>query len=72
VRPRPTAPVATPLHWDELAEPSTRADGWTIHTVIDRLERDGDPWERIGEDAQTLGPARRHLADALAELPVRA
>jgi bifunctional non-homologous end joining protein LigD len=72
VRPRPTAPVATPLQWDELSDPATRADRWTIRTVIQRLERDGDPWERIGEDAQTLGPARRRLADALAELPVRA
>ena len=72
VRPRPTAPVATPLHWDELSDPATRADRWTIRTVIERLERDGDPWGRIGEDAQTLRPARRRLADALAELPVRA
>jgi bifunctional non-homologous end joining protein LigD len=68
VRPRPEAPVATPLHWEELAERRTRADRWTLRTVVKRLERDGDPWEDIAANAQTLGPARRRLADALAEV----
>jgi bifunctional non-homologous end joining protein LigD len=68
VRPRPNAPVATPLDWEELADRRTRADRWTIRTVLQRLERDGDPWERIAENPQTLGPARRRLADALAEV----
>jgi bifunctional non-homologous end joining protein LigD len=68
VRPRPNAPVATPLHWEELSDRRTRADRWTLGTVRKRLERDGDPWERIADHAQTLGPARRRLADALAEV----
>ncbi len=69
VRPRPNAPVATPLHWDELMDDATRADRWTLTTVVTRLDRDGDAWQRIAEHAQTLGPARRRLADALTELP---
>ncbi len=68
VRPRPNGPVATPLHWDELADSSTRANRWTLHSVLDRLNRDGDAWKDIERHPQTLGQARRRLADALAEL----
>ena len=61
VRARPGAPVATPLHWEELEEPATRPDGWTIHTVLDRLP---DPWADIHASARSLGAPRRKL-DAL-------
>src|SRR5437588_773647 len=44
VRPRPAAPVATPLDWEELDDRSTRADRWTLVSVPKRLDRDGDPW----------------------------
>jgi bifunctional non-homologous end joining protein LigD len=67
VRPRPGAPVATPLHWGELEESSTRADRWTIDAVPRRLEQDGDPWARIGRGAQTLTAARKRLREAAAE-----
>jgi bifunctional non-homologous end joining protein LigD len=63
VRPRPGAPVATPMDWDELSERSTRPDLWTLRTVPARLERDGDPWKRISRQAQTLGAARRRLGE---------
>src|SRR5919197_3023345 len=45
VRAREHAPVAAPLDWDELSSSATRPDRWTLATVPDRLERDGDPWE---------------------------
>jgi bifunctional non-homologous end joining protein LigD len=66
VRARPGAPVATPLRWDELADPATRPDRWTLHTLPDRLDRDGDPWEDISASAQALGAARRRLRRLLA------
>ncbi|HWD81966.1 MAG TPA: non-homologous end-joining DNA ligase [Kribbella sp.] len=47
VRARPGAPVATPLDWSELDDPKFRADHYTLQTVPDRLERDGDPWPRL-------------------------
>ncbi len=71
VRPRPGAPVATPLHWEELNDPKTRADRWTIDSVPQRVHRDGDPWERIGASAQSLTAARKRLAEALAEVAGR-
>ena len=61
VRPRPDAPVATPLHWEELTEPATRPDRFTVRTVPERLERDGDPWRDIGRHAVGLAAARRAL-----------
>jgi bifunctional non-homologous end joining protein LigD len=61
VRARPAAPVATPLRWEELSDESTRPDGWTLRTLPDRLERDGDPWEDIDASGQALGTARRRL-----------
>ena len=70
VRPRPGAPVATPLHWEELEQRSTRADRWTIASVPKRLVRDGDPWREISSGGQTLTVARRRLADLLAEAGV--
>jgi bifunctional non-homologous end joining protein LigD len=70
VRPRPGAPVATPLHWEELEESSTVADRWTIEAVPGRLERDGDPWREIFKHAQTLTPARKRLGQLAAEAGV--
>ncbi len=49
VRARPGAPVATPLHEIELSDRDTRPDRWTLTTMSQRLERDGDPWAAIGE-----------------------
>jgi bifunctional non-homologous end joining protein LigD len=66
VRARPGAPVATPLHWDELADSKLRPDRWNIRTVLDRLERDGDPWAEISRSGRALGPARRRLDRLLA------
>jgi bifunctional non-homologous end joining protein LigD len=63
VRPRRGAPVATPLHWEELSERSTRADRWTINTIGSRLDRDGDPWRDVGSRPASLTGARRALHD---------
>lgn len=67
VRPRPDAPVATPLHWEELEQASTHPRRWTLATVPGRLGRDGDPWKRMASRAKSLTRARKLLDDALAE-----
>jgi bifunctional non-homologous end joining protein LigD len=53
VRPRPKAPVAVPLHWDELQDPALQPDGWTVKTLGPRLE-EGDPWEGMMRHARAL------------------
>jgi bifunctional non-homologous end joining protein LigD len=61
VRPRPSAPVATPLRWEELGDRTLAPDGWTIPTLGRRLAEGGDPWRGIARHARGLGPARRAL-----------
>jgi len=53
VRPRPGGPVATPVRWEEV-EGLESADHFRLHDVLDRLDRDGDPWERIAAAAGRL------------------
>jgi bifunctional non-homologous end joining protein LigD len=42
VRPRPGAPVAAPIRWEELDDPDLRPDRWTIATLPARLAAVGD------------------------------
>lgn len=60
VRARAGAPVAVPLDWDELDE--ARPDGWTIRTVLERLDRTADPWRGFVRHARAHTAARRWLA----------
>jgi bifunctional non-homologous end joining protein LigD len=54
VRPRPGAPVATPVHWEELADGALVPDGFTFRDVLGRLEGDGDPWAGMSLAARGL------------------
>jgi bifunctional non-homologous end joining protein LigD len=54
VRALPGAPVATPLAWEELDEPSLGARGWTLRTIPERLAERGDPWAGIARHARAL------------------
>ncbi|MEA2301428.1 MAG: bifunctional non-ous end joining protein LigD [Solirubrobacteraceae bacterium] len=58
VRARPNAPVATPLHWEELSDPGLRPDGWTITTIGARLD-EADPWLGMYRHARRLPDASR-------------
>jgi bifunctional non-homologous end joining protein LigD len=53
VRPRPTAPVAVPLHWEELSDRTLRPDRWTVKNVSARLAG-ADPWAGINRHARAL------------------
>ncbi len=53
-RPAAGAPVSVPITWAELDDPDLRPDRWTIRTVLDRLERDGDPFRALLGTAQVL------------------
>ena len=60
VRPRPGAPVSTPLRWEELTEDVTpRRFG--MREVLTRVEREGDLYEPVLRGGQALGPALRVL-----------
>lgn len=59
VRALPKAPVATPLHWDELSDRRLSPQGWTVKTIQDRLADGGDPWKEIARTATRLPAASR-------------
>jgi bifunctional non-homologous end joining protein LigD len=67
VRPRPGAPVATPIDWDELSDSNLRPDRWTVRNVLDRLERKGDSWSDIRGHARGLSAPAKRLHKLLAE-----
>jgi bifunctional non-homologous end joining protein LigD len=60
VRPKPGAPVSTPLRWEELGE-KVRPRDFGMREALERLERHGDLFEPVLKGGQSLGPALRAL-----------
>jgi bifunctional non-homologous end joining protein LigD len=56
VRPAPGGPVSTPVTWQELEDPLLRPDGWTMRTVLARVQRLGDLFAGVRTHPQTLPP----------------
>lgn len=54
VRPRPRAPVAMPIHWEELDDARLRPDRWTVASAGSRLNAEGDPWTGMARRARKL------------------
>lgn len=48
------APVSAPITWDELDEPGLRPDGFTLRTVLDRVEQRGDLFHGVLAGDQVL------------------
>jgi bifunctional non-homologous end joining protein LigD len=65
VRPRPEAPVATPIDWDELGRVEPRT--YTLANLRRRLARKPDPWAGMAAQAVAFEPVRARLDELLAE-----
>jgi bifunctional non-homologous end joining protein LigD len=61
VRARPGAPVATPLHWEELERGGLSPHQFTLRTIGQRLAQSGDPWTGMARHRQGLSGPRRRL-----------
>jgi DNA primase len=61
VRPRPGAPVATPLEWNELSARGLEPQRYRAATIPRRLARRNDPWALIDRRSRSLARARRGL-----------
>jgi bifunctional non-homologous end joining protein LigD len=60
VRARRRAPVAMPIHWDELSDRKLKPDAWTVRNAAERLRSEGDAWKGMGRRARALpAPAAR-------------
>jgi bifunctional non-homologous end joining protein LigD len=62
VRPKPGAPVSTPLRWEELG-PKVRPRDFGMREALARVEKHGDLFEPVLEGGQSLGPALRALRE---------
>jgi bifunctional non-homologous end joining protein LigD len=60
VRPKPGAPVSTPLRWEELTEDVAPRD-FGMAEALQRVERHGDLFRPVLDEPQALAPARRAL-----------
>jgi bifunctional non-homologous end joining protein LigD len=56
VRARPKAPVAMPLHWEELSDRRLRPDRFDVNNAGARLESEGDAWKGMLRRARKLPP----------------
>ena len=60
VRPKPGAPVSTPLRWDEVDE-SLDPAAFTMEAVLQRVAREGDLFEGVLTTKQSLSAALSSL-----------
>jgi DNA ligase D len=71
IRPKPGAPVSTPLHWDEV--PEVRPEDFTVATMPTRFAQLGDRHAAIDEVSHSLQPLldlyERDLANGLGDMP---
>lgn len=62
VRPRPGAPVATPIVWEELGRVTPVK--YTVRNLFRRLANRPDPWADLDRHARSLKEPRRRLQGA--------
>ena len=62
VRPRPGAPVSTPLRWEELA-PEVRPGEFTMDRVVRRVSEFGDLFEPVLKAKRPLSAAAKRLKE---------
>jgi bifunctional non-homologous end joining protein LigD len=60
VRPKPGAPVSTPLRWEELTR-EVRPRDFTMQVALERIEQHGDLFAPVLEDPRPLSPAAKAL-----------
>jgi bifunctional non-homologous end joining protein LigD len=61
VRPKPGAPVSTPLRWEELT-PGLVPRDFGMAVALERIARHGDLFAPVLEDPRPLAPAARRLS----------
>jgi bifunctional non-homologous end joining protein LigD len=61
VRPKPGAPVSTPLRWDELTA-DVRPRDFSMAAALERVDAHGDLFAAVLEEARPLGAAAKRLA----------
>ena len=60
VRPKPGAPVSTPLRWEELTR-DVRPRDFGMQVALERIEEHGDLFAAVLEDPRPLAPAAKAI-----------
>ena len=66
LRPRPGAPVSTPLTWSEVSS-SIRPQAFNIRSIFRRLKAKGDPFKPLLTEKQSLQNALQQLETLLSD-----
>ncbi len=61
VRAKPNAPIATPLYWKEVDDPTLHPQKYTIANIFERLNNQKDPWETFFSKGQSITKAYNEL-----------
>jgi bifunctional non-homologous end joining protein LigD len=61
IRPKPGAPIATPLEWDELADRQLTSRRYTVKNIFRRLGQRNDPWRDIHLRGRSIKKPRERL-----------
>ncbi len=61
VRARPNAPIATPLFWHEIEDPTLHPQKYTIANIFKRLSTIEDPWKSFFKRAQSIKQAHKKM-----------
>lgn len=67
LRARKGAPVAAPVHWDEVEDGSVAPQTFSIDTILARVEEEGELWNAFGRHARSLKKARKKVTSKLDE-----
>ncbi len=61
LRGRPGAPISMPIHWDEVDDPKMSPNGFKLRDIRKRLDKRGDPWEKLRARVGSLDEAEAAL-----------
>lgn len=65
VRPRPGAPIATPITWQEAARKTLTPTQYTIKNIFKRIDKVGDIWSDMSSHAVSLTRAAKTISTLL-------
>ena len=68
MRPKPKAPVSTPLDWTEVEEAKFRIEDFNITNLLKRVEERGDLFKAVLNNRQKLESAFEEI-DGLLQQP---
>ena len=65
IRPIEGAPVATPIDWEDLENPSLTSQTYNIKNIFLRFEKKPDPWRNINRHSVSITSARKKLDEIM-------